>query len=154
MDITFDIVGREILDVIPIVMGMIRSEMRNQSAADLTLPQYRALLFIQLNHGSSLKKLAHHLGTTTPTTSKLVDGMVLKNLIWREPSLDDRRKITLILTAQGQHLLEIARNGTQARLAEVLSQLTPEEGKTVYLAMNLLLPLFLPIANDLEGKPL
>ena len=33
------------------------------------------------NPGSSLLALAHHLGLTSPTVSKMVDGLVLNNLV-------------------------------------------------------------------------
>lgn len=146
-------IAREILDVAPIITRMIRSEMRGQRSTDLTIPQFRSLLFINRNPHTSLKNLAHHLGLTSPTVSKMVDGLVFDKLVRREISPLDRRKITLTLTVQGQDILEIARNGTQTRLAEVLSDLTPEEGQIVYTAMRLLHPLFLPSSDHLKEKP-
>ena len=80
----------------------------------------------------------------------MVDGLVLNRLVRREPSPKDRRKVTLTLTTRGQEILEKAKNGTQARLAEVLSRLTPEEGETVFQAMKLLQSLFLPGADDVK----
>jgi len=156
MSISSDAIAREILDIVPTVMRVIRTEMRNQRSADLSIPQFRALLFIRRNPESSLRALAHHLGLTSPTVSKMVDGLVLNRLVKRESSSRDRRKVTLTLTSQGQAVLERARNGTQARLAEVLSPLTPEENDTVNQAMELLQPLFLPgsdqIKTQLKGK--
>jgi DNA-binding MarR family transcriptional regulator len=151
-------IAHEILDIVPIIMRVIRTEMRSQRSADLAIPQFRALLFISRNPGSSLLAVADHLGLTSPTVCKTMDGLVLKRLVKREPSPKDRRKVTLTLTARGQAILEKARNGTQARLAEVLSHLTPEEGETVYKAMKLLQPLFLPGADHektiLGGEPI
>ncbi len=139
-----DAIAREILDIVPIVMRVIRIEMRSHRSADLAVPQFRTLLFISRNPGSSLLALAHHLGLTPPTVSKMVDGLVLNNLVGREPSHADRRKVNLTLTAQGYEILEKARNSAQVRLAEILSRLNPEEGETVLRAMHLLQPLFLP----------
>jgi DNA-binding MarR family transcriptional regulator len=78
-----DAIAREILDIVPIIMRMIRTEMRSQSSTDLAVPQFRSLLFIKRNPGSSLQSLAHHLGSTPPTVSKLVDGLVLNHLIYQ-----------------------------------------------------------------------
>ena len=151
-------IAPDILDIVPIVMRVIRIEMRNQRSADLAIPQFRALLFISRNPGTSLLSVADHLGLTSPTVCRMVDGLVLKRLVRREPSSKDRRKVTLTLTSRGQEILEKARNGTQARLAKVLSRLTPEEGKIVFQAMKLLQPLFLPDASHvetiLEGRPI
>lgn len=150
MNTSPDVIAREILDIVPVVMRLIRTEMRSQRSADLAVPQFRALLFISQNPGSSLLSVAHHLGLTSPTVCRIVDGLVLKRLVRREPSLQDRRKVTLTLTAQGVEILEQARNGTQARLAEVLSPLNPQEGQTVLQAMQLLQPLFLPGSGQVK----
>jgi DNA-binding MarR family transcriptional regulator len=151
-------IAHEILDIVPIIMRVIRIEMRSQRSADLAIPQFRALLFISRNPGTSLLSVADHLGLTSPTVCRMVDGLMLNRLVRREPSSKDRRKVTLTLTSRGQDILEKARNGTLARLAEVLSHLTPEEGETVFKAMKLLQPLFLPGADHvntlLEGKPI
>ncbi len=144
MDNSSDIVAREILDIVPVIMRVIRAEMRNHRSADLAIPQFRTLLFIERNPGSSLLTLANHLGLTPPTVSKMVDGLVLNRLLRREESLKDRRMVTLTLTAQGCTILEKARNGTLASLIDVLSRLTAEEGETVSQAMKLLHGLFLP----------
>lgn len=153
-----DAIAREILDTVPIVMRMIRTEMRSQRSADLAIPQFRTLLYTSRNPGTSLQSVAHHLGLTPPTVSKMVDGLVLNRLIRREPSSKDRRKVTLTLTTRGQEILEAARNNTQARMAEVLSHLTLEEGETVIRAMKLLHFLFLPGVDPaetrLDGKPI
>ena len=150
MDTSSDVVAREILDIVPIIMRVIRTEMRNHRSADLAIPQFRALLFFERNPGSSLLTLANHLGLTPPTVSKMVDGLVLKRLVKRAASSQDRRMVTLTLTAQGGTILEKARKGTQARLNEVLSQLTPEQGETVSQAMKVLHTLFMPVTPQAE----
>ena len=150
MSTSTDTIAREILDTVPSVMRMIRTEMRSQRSPDLAVHQFRTLLFISRNPGSSLQSVAHHLGLTPPTVSKMVDGLVVNRLIRREPSPKDRRKITLTLTSRGQEILEEAHNRTQARLAEVLSRLTPEEGETVFQAMQLLHSLFMPGVNHVS----
>jgi DNA-binding MarR family transcriptional regulator len=41
MDSSSDIVAREILDIVPVIMRVIRAEMRNHRSADLAIPQFR-----------------------------------------------------------------------------------------------------------------
>jgi DNA-binding MarR family transcriptional regulator len=154
MPSTQEILAREILDVVPSVMRKIRTEMRSQRYADLAIPQFRALTYINRNPGVSLQAVAHHLGLTSPTVCKMVDGLVLDGLVQRAPHARDRRKITLTLTSQGQVVLEQTRHATQDRLAEVLGHLTPLESETVMQAMQLLHPLFSPGAGHLKGKSL
>ena len=149
-----DAVACEILDVVPLVMRIIRAEMRSQRSPDLAIHQFRTLLYISRNPGTSLQTVAHHLGVTSPTVSKMLDGLVLDRLVKREPSPNDRRQVTLDLTARGKKILEKARDATQTRLAEILSHITPEESETVFQAMIILQTLFLPVAKPLKGKSL
>ena len=148
----YDELAHEIMDFVPIVMRMIRAEMRSQSSPDLAVPQFRALTYISRNPGISLQAVAHHLGLTPPTVSKMVDGLVLNRHVMREPSSKDRRQITLTLTDRGRDILEQVHRATQTRLAEVLAQLTTQESETVMQAMKLLHPLFSPDSSHLEGR--
>jgi DNA-binding MarR family transcriptional regulator len=71
--------------------------------------------------------MAEHIGLSLPSMSKMVDGLVSRGLVAREPSASDRRRLSLGLTPQGQRMLERARQGTQDALALRLDQLTPQQ---------------------------
>jgi MarR family transcriptional regulator for hemolysin len=142
MTASVDLVAREILDVVPVIMRTIRMEMRSRRGADLSVVQFRALLFLNRNPGASLSTVAGHLGLTLPTVSKMVDRMVADRWVTRGDSTTDRRRITLVLTAQGQSLLATARRGTQHRLAGILGRLTPAECESVHRSVRLLQGLF------------
>jgi len=147
-----DALAREILDVVPSVMRAIRAEMRSYHTATLEVPQFRALRYINHNPGTSLQEVAHHLGLTAPTVSKMVDGLVSNRLVQRELSPADRRKITLNLTSQGKEIFEQAHQAALNRLAEALVKLSPHESETVMQALQLLQPLFLPALHHTKGK--
>jgi DNA-binding MarR family transcriptional regulator len=148
-----DSIAREVLDVIPLMMHVIRTEMRSQRSPDLTVPQFRALLFLSRSPGCSLFSLAEHLGLTSPTVCKMVDGLVQNNLVNRESSAADRRKVILSLTARGRASLEKARIGAQARLAAILSPLGQEERYVIWQALKLLQPLFLQHLDPNKAVP-
>ncbi len=153
LTVSTDSIAREVLDVIPLIMHVIRTEMRSQRSPDLTVPQFRALLFLSRSPGCSLFSLAEHLGLTSPTVCKMVDGLVLNNLVNRESSVADRRKVTLSLTARGRASLERARLGAQARLAGILSPLGQEEKYAIWQALKLLQPLFLQHIDSIKPVP-
>jgi DNA-binding MarR family transcriptional regulator len=150
MSITPEAIAREVLDVIPLMMRVIRTEMRSQRSAGLTVPQFRVLLFLSRNPGSSLLAAAEYLGLTSPTVSSMVDGLVHDHLVKREDAVRDRREVLLTLTVQGESILEKARNGTQARLAKILSLLSPQERDGVFQALKCLQPVFLQ--HQISGK--
>jgi MarR family transcriptional regulator for hemolysin len=106
------------------------------------VPQFRTLTFVNRNPEVSLSHLAEHLGLTLPSTSKLVDGLVNQKIIIRHESKEDRRRLTLALTKNGQDILRVAREATQNHLKDVLHELSADELSTVIHAMNLLQSLF------------
>jgi DNA-binding MarR family transcriptional regulator len=149
MDISTETVARELLDVVPVIMRTIRTEMRRHRANDVTVPLFRSLMFIEGHPGVSLLNLAGHLGLTSPSACKIVDGLVAHSMVERQHSDTDRRKITLELTHEGKKVLDEARINTQARLSNLLAPLSAQQSETVFEALQILQPLFLPAADKI-----
>jgi DNA-binding MarR family transcriptional regulator len=133
--------ARTLMEVVPQVMRIIRTEMRQHRAADLSVPQFRTLGFLSRQPGASLSAVAEHIGLTLPAMSTLVDGLVERNLVARGSALDDRRRIALTLTKQGQTILETTHAATEARLADWLAKLSTGDREIVVQAMQALRPL-------------
>ncbi len=136
--------AREILDVVPQVMAALRTETRRHRALGLSVPHFRVLAYINRHPGTSLSAVAEHIGLRLPSMSALVDGLVTSGLVTRQTAPDDRRRVTLALTARGRSAFEAARRATQAWLAGMLAELPAEERQTVARAMGLLRPVFSP----------
>jgi DNA-binding MarR family transcriptional regulator len=132
----------ELLDVVPRVMRVVRAQMRSHRAADLSVPEFRTLGFLNGHAGASLGDVADHIGLTLPSISKLVDILVERKLVIREFDPGDRRRVTLALTGRGRAILQATHGPTQAHLAEVLTALSQTERATVVQAMQVLRPLF------------
>jgi DNA-binding MarR family transcriptional regulator len=137
-----DICARELMDTCPQIVQSIRIEMRSGRGGDLSIPQFRTLRFIQSNPDTSLSGLADFLGLTLPSVSKLVDGLVSQELVFRQESQIDRRRLTLILTQAGETIVNSARAEAQSNLASRLSSLCDDELETIQRAMELLHRLF------------
>ena len=139
-----DICAQEILEVVPAVMRIIRAEMRRHRTADLSVPQFRTLAFIDRNADASLSDVAEHIGLTLPSISKIVDGLVTRKLVTRRMHRTDRRRMTLTLTARGQTALQSSRAATRACLAEDLAALSDRQREIVTQALEILRPIFTP----------
>ncbi len=126
-----------VLDVVPTVMRAIRAEMRGQRS-DLSVPQFRSLMFIARHGGPSLLEVAQHLGLTAPSTSKLIDLLEKRSLVTRRASTEDRRRITLGLTAAGSALRRQALSEAQRKLSARMAELAPSELDAVARAMSVL----------------
>lgn len=142
MPVTPDEAACQLLEVVPGIMRIIRAEMRAHRAADLSVPQFRALAYLKTNPGTSLSSLADHIGLTLPSMSKLVDGLVGRKLVTRETPEGDRRRITLTLTARGRATLQSAYSSAQAHLAKRLAALPEHDRATVVEVFQALRPLF------------
>jgi DNA-binding MarR family transcriptional regulator len=130
------------LDVVPLIMRTVRTEMRQHRAADLSVPQFRTLNFLGNQPGASLSAVAEHVGLTLPAVSTLVDGLVERKLLTRSRPPDDRRRITLTLTDHGQATLEATHSAAEARLAHRLAALSADDRQLVIQALQALRPLF------------
>ena len=130
-----------IVDVAPMVMRHIRREMRRR-ANGLSVPQFRALLYVYRHEAAGLAEVAEHVGLMPPSASKMMDKLVARGLVLREVPTSDRRRVRLTLTARGRAAVEVARRGTAEELARVVAKLTPEQRAVLVHGLNVLGQLF------------
>ncbi len=144
--------ARQVLDVVPLIMCAIRREMRSHRSADISVPQFRTLAFLNEHEGASLSDAAEFIGLTLPSMSKLVDGLVTRGLVTRQTHPGDRRRMTLTLTGAGQEFHQSARQATQDCLARRLALLSDSDRAAVMRAMEALCLVFMP--SDEPVSPL
>jgi DNA-binding MarR family transcriptional regulator len=136
--------AHEVLEIVPLVMRVIRAKMRSRRTPDLSVPQFRALAFLDHHESVSLRDVAEHVGLTLPSMSTMMNKLVERSLVERRTSTADRRRVALRLTPDGKAMLEAARQGTQAHLAEMLAALSADERAMVRQAMQALRLIFTP----------
>jgi len=134
--------AQEVLDVVPLAMRVIRKKLREHGTQLLSVPQFRTLLFISRNEGASLSEVADHIGLTLPSMSALVDGLVTRNFVTRRTHRDDRRRIDLALTQQGETTLRSAWNATQDYLKGRFDRLPETERVTIVRGMRIIRRVF------------
>ena len=133
-----------LIDVVPLIMRAIREEMRRHRAADLSVPQFRVLMFLNRRQEATLSQVAEHLGVTLPSASRIVGGLADRKLLTRRISPSDRRYVALAVTGRGRSRVELAHRTAQLRLAEMLGTLPAEEQLAVVQVMDVLRPIFTP----------
>ncbi len=134
--------ANRVMDTIPLVMRFIRADMRENSAASLSIPQLRSLAFLQRNPGASLSDLAEHLGVTCATASTATERLVQRNFVQRIDHPQERRKVVLNLTDEGKQYLEQAQTQTRTHIADLLDSLMAEEIAQIEKGLILLNNLF------------
>jgi DNA-binding MarR family transcriptional regulator len=130
--------AHEVMDTIPLVMRLIRKEMRSRTAPSLSVPQLRVLTFLQHGPGASLARVTEHLGVSRSTASALVDRLVRRQLVSRTVDPQERRCVVLTLTPAGAQHLRQACAATCAQLAQVLAGLSAADLRRVTEGLTLL----------------
>jgi len=81
---------------------------RKCACSDLSLAQFNLLMAVQANEGITGGELAALLGVSPPSISVMVERLVERELLVRERSAQDRRKVVLRLSrSKAQELARI-----------------------------------------------
>ena len=132
------------MDTIPFLMRIVVGEFRNAHPFDLSIPQFRVLVFLRENAGTGLSALADYIRLALPTVSKVVDGLVKRGFVLRSPSERDRRCIVLRCSESGICAMDAARGRAESRMAALLSGCSDEEKQAILAAMTALRSAFEP----------
>jgi DNA-binding MarR family transcriptional regulator len=132
--------AHELLDSVGPVNRFIRQRMCALQK-DLSLPQFRTLVCVDHGPEASLSAVAHFLGSSMPTASRIVAGLVQKGLLIRR-GCADRRQVSLELTDRGRALMERAWAGAQATMEAKIQSLDGTERAQVVSAMRVLKGVF------------
>ena len=139
----------QLMDTVPLIMRMLRREIRSRRPGDLSVPQFRVLAFLSRNGGSALSDVANHIGLMRPTISKMIETLVRRGLVKRDIADRDRRFVSLSLTDSGSSLINQARRETRSRLAELLKSLSQKDLERIAGAMDILQRVFAPDTGEL-----
>ena len=104
-----------------------RAMVSHLHACGQSLSQLHLLGLLGETGPATVSRLAAHLGITPPSASAIVDRMVDAGLVVRERSEDDRRVVTVSLSAAGRATLDQATGSRHEMLVRVLAELTDEE---------------------------
>lgn len=144
--------AERLLAIVPALMQALRVEMRAARSSDLTVPQFRILVFFQIHPGAPLTQAAEHLGLSLPAASKLAEGMVARGLLARETCTSDRRRIAIALTDDGLKHLALARNAAVSVFTGKLAGLSTLELDVLFAVLGSLQTVFGISLEDEAGE--
>lgn len=102
---------------------------------ELSLPQYRMLIFLAEGGAAAASALAGKLGVSRPSVTALVDGLVARRLVERQPDPSDRRRVRHAVTADGLAALDRADAAVTARLVEVADRVDADERQVAFAGL-------------------
>jgi DNA-binding MarR family transcriptional regulator len=120
----------------PALLQVGRELRREARGVGVSPEQVSLLVAIKYAPGIGLRELADRERVSPPAMTKHVDRLERDGLVARTPSVDDRRRVGVSLTDEGQRVLRRVRSRRTAWLAQRLRGLSPEELAAVEAAVE------------------
>lgn len=89
--------------------------------AEVTLPQYRALVVLAARGPRRAVELAGELGVNPSTATRLIDRLVKADLVERQPVAGDRRAVLVSLRPAGRRLVVTVSRRRRAEVARIVA---------------------------------
>lgn len=97
---------------------------------DLSLPQYRMLVFLDDMGSVAASALAGRLGVSRPSVTALVDGLVARGFAERTADPADRRRVAHVITPKGRSALAAADDAVTTRLGELAEKIPEPDARS------------------------
>ncbi len=104
---------------------------REAGTGELTASQYQLLSALAKGSERSVGELAEAAAVTTPTATRMLDGLVRAGIAERRHSTSDRRVVTVRLTPKGRRLVKRKETVVAAKRRALFESLSPSERRQV-----------------------
>jgi MarR family transcriptional regulator for hemolysin len=141
--------AERLMEALSAATRRVRREMRHHSGLELTVPQFRALRYVERHPGTDLTGVATHLGMSPSSASALVERLSRAGHVDRTPDPDERRRIRIVLSPDGKEAVDRAVQGTRSWLTGELRGLTAGERRDLEAALLVLTKL----GDAADGAP-
>lgn len=129
----------------PVLLQLNRHLRREARLAGITAGQVSLLVLIRKSPGIGVRDLAEREAMSAPAMSGYVDRLEAAGLVTRTRSTDDRRRVGLEVTKQGEKVLRAVKRRRTEWLRERLAGLSEEELEAIDAAIG-------PLERILEGR--
>jgi DNA-binding MarR family transcriptional regulator len=106
---------------------------------DITMPQFKVMLFLWHARRARVGVLAENLGIHLSNVTGILDRLVDAGFVCREDDAEDRRLVVSRLTPKGEATLAHLYDSRAASIGERLTKLTPDELQALRTGLGALL---------------
>lgn len=103
---------------------------------EVTLPEYRAVVFLCARGAVTMGELATELGTSPSTATRLCDRLVAKGLIERQVRAENRREVEVVVDPSGRRLVDEVTDRRRVEIERIVANISPRERSAVVRAMR------------------
>lgn len=104
-----------------------RSRAADRPDTKLTHAQYHLLAALEGGRALAVGELAAAAGVSSPTATRMLDGLEREGLVRRQPAAEDRRRISVTTTDAGASALAETRERIDAARERLFAELSPRE---------------------------
>ena len=112
---------------------------------DISVSELSVLRYLFFKTKPSMSEMGKDLSIDLSTLTRIVDKLVKKNLVVREPDLKDRRVIRVVMSKEGRAIGEQFKQKGKEKAKSVLMQMTLKERDTF---LNLLETIYTRIYGE------
>jgi DNA-binding MarR family transcriptional regulator len=134
--------AKEVVDTVPAVMDALRAAMRGHVGDQLSVPQFRCLIFIARHADCSISAVATFLGVTLATASAMVDRLVKAGSVDLATDARDRRRAQLRITEAGKAQMRSIRRDAQAEVGSALAGCSEDDLRALQAGLAVLQRVF------------
>lgn len=124
--LTDDEIGR-----LRLVLLRLARQIRSNSPGDVTPSQLSMVATLARQGPCTIGQIAEHERVRVPSASKIAESVVAKGLAERRVDPDDRRRVVLALSTDGENLLADLRRAGIEWLASRLDRLTADDRASI-----------------------
>jgi DNA-binding MarR family transcriptional regulator len=150
MSVEAEAAARQVLEVIPLVMRTLASELR--STRHTLAPVHFRLLVLLAQRQHNLSELAEKQAVSLPTMSNSIATLVERGWVKRLRPAHDRRLVLVELTPAGRAVLKEILRPVEARVTDLLASLSPSECDQLSAGCALLRTAFARAAGDTRSS--
>jgi DNA-binding MarR family transcriptional regulator len=94
---------------------------------ELNYTQYRSIMLVHYERGRPLSELGAHMNLERGSFTSVIDGLVAQGLLERRRDPNDRRRVLLEFTADGERFVAEEVGRMHRHIESKLNVLTPED---------------------------
>jgi len=128
--------SRAMLSVVARSLAAAGEHTGGDTAGDVTLPQYRALVVLAQYGTRRPADLARALTVSASTATRMCDRLVTRGLVARTRTSDDRREVAVALSPAGRALVDEVTRLRRAEMHRLLATLPAAERTAVRDALR------------------
>lgn len=113
------------------ISRMVKDELSLADIGQLSILQIHTLKYLSHHQSATMSEIADFLRIEMPSATSLINKLVRQKLAVRQSDESDRRRVRIVLTAEGTHLLQEALEARNKKLEQLFGYLSPEEKQTL-----------------------